>query len=58
MFWQFEQKSGMTFSQSERKLHHLVQRFIGRGMVDEAVDALLTEKLIEIMSPTAATYVR
>ena len=56
--WRFERNSGITFPQAIRKLHRLAQRFIGQGTVEEVVDALVTKKLIQILPPATATYVR
>ena len=55
VFWKLEWKRGMTFPQTKRKPHCLAKRFIGREMVEEAVDALVMDKLIKIMPPGAAT---
>ena len=57
MFWQLKRREGWHSHKGEETTS-LDKKFIEQGMVEEAVDALVMEKLIQIISPTGAMYVR
>ena len=58
-FWCFQRAKGQTFAQSKRKLLRLLNRFVqDKQTRAEALDAILSEKLVQMLPSAAATHVR